>query len=136
MNKKESFVKQLRDLAQLIEERDFDFEEANISSTNFFLFCKNKEAFGRNSKALGSFNKDASTSWLNSTKSFGENINLQVTIERNQVCEKVKVGTKIIPAKPAEVIPEKTIPAQEEREEDVYEYKCPESFVELANAEL
>lgn len=40
------------------------------------------------------------------------------------LCEKVQVGTKVV-----EATEEQVIPAQPEREEPVYEWKCPESIL-------
>jgi len=41
-------------------------------------------------------------------------------------CERVQVGTKIIPAEP-----ERVIPAQPEREEPIFEVRCPDPINEL-----
>ena len=132
---KDNFVKQLRELASFIEEKDFDFKDVSIPYHTFHLFCSNPESFGENAKALGSFEKSAD-SYLNATKRVTQNFSLQVTIGRELVCKKVVTGKKIIPATEEKVIPEQIIPASPEKEEDVYEYVCPESFVELAHAKL
>lgn len=131
---KEKFVKELRALADFVEEKDFDFEKKAPSSVTFYVWCTDKKDFAQKSKLLGSFKKSADN-WLNATKSFGDFVNLQVTITREYVCKKVKVGTKIIPATEKKIVPEQIIPAEPEKEVEVYEYKCPESFIDLENEE-
>ena len=46
---------------------------------------------------------------------------LEVNVQRSLICERVKTGTRIVPAEPAKVIP-----PTEEREEEVFEWKCGE----------
>jgi hypothetical protein len=130
MNNKESFIKELRDTADFLEERGFD-ENIRIGSFMIYLFCNDVDTFTRNTKALGSFEKDAQFSYLNATRKMGANFSIQVTIARELICKKVVVGKKVIPAREETIIPEKVIPAMPEREEDIIEYECPESFMNI-----
>lgn len=57
-------------------------------------------------------------------RNFGTAVTLDVTIQHQFLCERVKVGEKVIPAKP-----ETVVPAQPERVEEVYEWKCPPSVL-------
>ena len=134
MTKKEQFVKELRELANFVEGSEFG-DDFKVSNQTFHLFCHSKDEFKKRVKALGNFEKSADL-WLNATKRFGDFISFQVTIMRDIVCKKVKVGTKIVPAQEEKVIPEQIIPAKPESVEDVYEYKCPESFLDLEEDEV
>jgi hypothetical protein len=68
-------------------------------------------------KALGTSEKDWSVdSLIMLRKKFGP-IMLRFVGQRGDVCERVQVGTKLVPAQPAS-------PATEEYEEPVYEYRC------------
>jgi hypothetical protein len=49
---------------------------------------------------------------------------VEFNFHRETVCTRVKVGQKVTPAKPAVVLP-----AEPEKVEDVYEWKCPESLL-------
>lgn len=69
------------------------------------------------SRALGTFTKTADDNYFNCTRNFDGGVKIQVYIARSQLCEKVQVGTKIIPA----------VPAQPEREAPVYEWRCGDS---------
>jgi len=126
---KENFIKELKEVADFLEEKDFDFEDCNIFDFTIFIACRSKESFQKNAKALGTFEKSADA-WINATRKFDQ-ISIQVTAERDLVCKKVLVGTKIIPATEEKIIPEMIVPACPEREEEVYEYKCPESFINM-----
>ena len=119
---KEKMVKDLRAMADFLEQKEFT---GRFGEVPVYIFCDSKEIFSKNVAAMGSFAKSAD-SWINATKRFG-NVKLEVTAERSVVCEKVKVGEKIIPA-----TEEQIIPAKPERKEDIYEYKCPESFIGLS----
>ena len=57
-------------------------------------------------------------------KSFGPLLLLDVNAWRDVICKQVSKGTRIVPAKPEEVIP-----AQPEREEEVFEWVCDEPLL-------
>lgn len=57
----------------------------------------------------------------------GTRINVRIIIEKEKTCERVLKEVKIIPA-----VEEHVVPAQPERREEVYEWRCPKSILELA----
>lgn len=128
MDLKESLIQDLRAIANLLEERSFDLTDCNVLGFRIYIYAKTKEAFKVNARALGSFNKSASD-WINATRVVSNIASIQVTAERNLVCEKIVTGTRIIPAKEEEIIPEQIIPASPETVEEIFEYVCPESFI-------
>lgn len=132
---KETFIKDLRALANLLEERDFDFSKCDIFDVRIYLKCNSEESFKRNARALGTFDKSWND-YVNATRKFGEKIHFQVTAEREVVCKKIVTGTRIIPAQEERIIPEEVIPASPEREEEIFEYQCPESFINTAKEDL
>jgi len=129
---KNAYAESLIKLGEFIKDSELDMENANFSSVTVYVFCDSKESFAKNTTVLGGFTKSADDAgtWVNANKPFGQH-SLQVTIERQKVCEKVKIGTKVILAKP-----ETVIPASPEKEEDIYEYKCPESFLGMGKVRV
>ena len=125
---KQGFVDGLREMADFVEGSDLDI--STICNSTFFLFCQSKEDFARQSRALGTFKKESCGGYVNATKHFGR-LRLQVTAGHSLVCEKVKTGERVIPAKP-----EITTPAEPERVEETFEWKCPESFLALQTKEI
>lgn len=130
--KKNEYIAGLRELADFLESRDFPDTwksswgtDESYPNINVSLFTYDKETFGKLTSLLGGLEKSASESYLTSHKKLA-NSSIQVHGYREMICEKVKVGTKIIPAKEAELVP-----AEPEHEEDIYEWKCPDSFLAL-----
>ena len=117
MNKNE-IVKELREMADVLEKIPFDLRDGEQLSnlTNIYLHCATKESFSRHTRALGSFTKVADGD-LNAIKNVGEG-RIVVWIGQAQVCERIVTGKKTIAAVP-------------EREEEIVEYKCPDSFLNL-----
>ncbi len=74
---------------------------------------------------MGKAEKVADENYFQLKRDFGGGVTYTLYATRKGVCEQVKVGTKVIPATEARVIPEQVIPATESRIEDVYEWKCP-----------
>ena len=74
---------------------------------------------------MGKAEKLADENHFQLKRDFGGSVTYTIYATRKGVCEQVKVGTKVIPAKEARVIPEQVIPATEARIEDVFEWKCP-----------
>lgn len=77
-----------------------------------------KEMYREFLNVLGGTDKDTNDFTFEMQWEFGM-MNLRLCTDRENVCEKVVTGTKIIPAKE-----EYVVPAQDERIEEVYEWKC------------
>ena len=63
-------------------------------------------------------------SYIGFRKVFSANVRLELFSTKDRTCDRVEVGTKIIPAKP-----EFTVPATPETIVPVYEWRCPESLL-------
>jgi hypothetical protein len=87
------------------------------------LFVNSKEEMAEAARWLGSCDKHTKGNWFCLTRKFG-NISAEVNIEHERVCERVKVGERVVPARP-----ERVLPAEPEKVEEVYEWKCPESIL-------
>jgi hypothetical protein len=59
----------------------------------------------------GGWSKSMSDAYVSYVKNYGGNVQLDINIERAQVCRKVEVGTR-------------TVPATEAHEVPVYEWEC------------
>lgn len=68
----------------------------------------------------GSVDKEVDVSFFKLVKDFGGGVKLSWTAYRETVCERVVVGTKVVPAEP-----ERLVAAVPERTEEVIEWKCP-----------
>lgn len=130
--KKSEYVSSLRKLADFIELSDFpDSWKSAWGSDEAWpepcvsLFVYDKKTFGDFCRNIGSFEKSSSGSYLTTTRKL-ENARITVNAYRERVCEKVHVGTKTIQA-----TEERIIPAEPEHDEEIYEWKCPDSFLSL-----
>ena len=94
--------------------------------SDIYLFPHTKEEHAACVRAIGSCEKQFNNKWLYAIKPFNSFV-LRVASERENVCERVKIGEKVIPARP-----ETVLPATEEKVEAVYEWRCPDSFLALA----
>ena len=134
--KKHEYVEALRELADFVESRHFPdtwkehaWDESSFSSPRLTFYLGQPDAFKKFSGLIGSFTKSATEGYLTSAKTLHRGAMISVKGRRDTICERVKVGTKIIPASE-----EKIIPAKPETIEDIYEWKCPESFIDPIRA--
>ena len=109
-------IRELRAMADYIESRPFD-ENTPFTAPDIYIFLNTATEFGETVAAAGSVVKSADGEFLNATISFGDSM-LQIAIQQDLVCERVKTGEKLIKA-----VPEHT--------KDIFEYQCPESFLAL-----
>lgn len=132
MNKKE-YVDALRELADFVESREFPDEWQNswggkdcFQSPGLQFWARTKSDFAIISSAMGSFEKDSSENYLTAKKNLPKGAYVCLDANKETTCVKKVVGKKIIPATDEEIIP-----AKPEREEDIVEWECPESFIAL-----
>ncbi len=113
-----NIVANFRRLADFLEDHP-DLAERVGSQTINVIVRKKEElaAFAR----YGGWQKEHCGSFFVLRKQFGEDLQLDVFIDRETVCERRVVGKKVVPAKPA----------VEEHEEDVVEWVCGGSLLEL-----
>ena len=128
MNEREALIDGLRGLAAFLETHP---DVPRPSSTcGFYVFCANKEEMAQAAKSVGGrLEKSATTNYFMLRKDFGP-LRLEIAVEREQICERVVVGTKVVPAKP-----ECVLPATPETVEEVIEWRC-SSVLEPATAEV
>ncbi len=112
-------VAEMRAVADFIESKPILAAKMNTSYYwNFInIDAASKEEFIQLGKQLGACEKGSSGEQIYLRKKFGMTY-LDVNCQQNLTCERVKVGVK-------------TIPAQEEKTVDVFEWKCPESILAL-----
>ena len=84
----------------------------------FSVSVGSKEDLADAARTLGKVQKEVSSAWYSIQRQFGS-ITLDIFAARDRVCERVVVGTKVIPARP-----EVLLPAVPERTEEIVEWKC------------
>lgn len=134
MNRLE-YVAALRELADYIVTHELPdtiegywSHQVNDTFSPFTLYisARNKRDFGTLCASLGSFEKVVTDYSTGAEVKLPGGMKVHVSISREQVCKRVVVGTKIVPAKEEEIIP-----AEPEHEEDIVKWECPESFIAL-----
>jgi len=118
---RENYTSGLRELADFIDAHP-DF---GAYKQSYYIFTYNKEKFARLARQLGTAEKTECGDYYSITRWFGPHA-LQLTIGREMVCERVKVGTRIVAKPDPDAIAK--VPTIDV-EEDIYEWKCPESIL-------
>ena len=112
-------IQGLRGLATLLENH---LELPVHSSVSVLGRAADKEHLAACARAMGSVDKIMDNNYFNIRKSFGP-ITYEVYAPREEVCERVVVGTKHIPAS---FVPEQY---SEAHEEEIIEWHCPEALL-------
>lgn len=140
--KRLEYVAALRELADYIESHELPdtiegYWSHQVNDTfgpmTLFINTRNKRDFGTLCAGLGSFEKVVTDYSTGAEVKLPAGMKVHVSIGREQVCKRVVIGTKIVPAKE-----EKIIPAEPEHEVEIVKWECPESFIALkeeSNAE-
>ena len=110
-NRRVAFVAALRGLA--------DFYESHPVQAPYGLelthYASSKEELAAMVRGCGSMDKygyGADDSYLRFKKEFGAGVELRIAADKENTCERVKVGETVIPARPAHYVhaePEKTV---------------------------
>lgn len=137
MNKVE-YVKALRELADYVESREFPEKIKNwigdesdlFESPGLNFYTRNKHDFGLIATAMGSFEKVRTDYSTGAIKKLASGVEVKLTANRDVICKKIVVGTRTVAG-----TPERIIEAEPEREEEIVEWECPESFVSLKEDE-
>lgn len=134
MNENAELIRALREVANFLEGNP---QERIYSSIVLSLFPQGKEELLRvASSGFGTLHKKTIGDSLYALeKRFCKTpeVFLQWVVNREAVCQRVKVGEKELPAEPEMVLPAKPeviIPAKPARVEPIYEWKCPPSLLE------
>lgn len=116
------FVDGLRELARLFETKpEIPLPSWQQDITLFVRDESAKEDLAAVARAIGSADKSYSDDLFELQKSFGGLLRLRVCAYRQQVCERVVIGTKIEPAHEIPAQEAKTVAA---REVEVVEWRC------------
>lgn len=107
----QDFIDGLREMADWIEQTNWH----DVFNCTIHVFPEQGK-FAEAVRRLGNCKKEFIGAWAYGVKKFGNSLEIRVCADRGKVCERVKVGTRIIPAQP-------------EQEIDVYEWHCPESIL-------
>lgn len=130
---RKEYVIGLRELADFIESLNItEAEHGEVPAmTGFWFghklqgFVYSKEDIAVWARAMGSFNKNFDGNYFELVKKFSENVSMEVNIGRDNICERVVIGTKIVPET---YIPSKFVA---EHEEEIVEWRCPEDLAIL-----
>ena len=111
-----------------------DWLEANpqpkydVCETNLQI-CPDAERFSGVAKSIGGkMQKRINGDLFCLDAELSAKVKLAIVVKRDAVCERVKVGERVIPAQPEVELPAKVIPAKAEVIEEIYEWKCAESI--------
>lgn len=111
-------IRGLRNVADFLEKRPS--LKVGFTYLSINLFVETKEELAEAIRELGTCDKRSVGEWLTARKSFGPHVCLEVNAPHDKCCERVVVGTKVIPAKPS--VPE--------RIEEIVEWRCPTSILQ------
>ena len=121
------FIKGLRALADWYETAS----EELVLPTDIMIniFASSKDQFAKKAKLLGAADKLSKGDWFMLRKTFAPELVVDLNIRHETICERVLVGTEVVPehtvpAQPETVVPEKVI--------EKYEWRCPESVLKTA----
>lgn len=121
MSERDGFIKDLRAFADWLESNPD--VPTPVFPQRFDVFCLNKEQMVATCRAVGGkMKKGVTESFFYLRKDF-RTIHYEVNALRDNICDKVVIGTRTIPAEPERTV---TIAAQPERTEEITEWRCSE----------
>lgn len=122
MSDRENFIQDLRDFADWLE-RTPDAPLPLLPQRFDVFSISNKDELKRACLAIGGkLTKGATESFFYMRKDF-RSIHYDINADRGEVCERVVIGTRTIPAEPERTV---TVAAQPERVEEITEWRCGE----------
>lgn len=92
---------------------------------NWSCYVSTKEEFDKMRRLMGPHAKEVDNYSAKATHEINDEVRLVVETPREQVCEKVKTGEKLVEK---EVLPEGVEMLTVVETEDVYEWVCPDSW--------
>lgn len=117
MERRAAFIQALRDCADFLESHPAVIAP-RYNTMN--VFVNTREEVAAQAKAA-SWEKVYNGDWFYLSRAFGEDLRLDITVEREVMCRKVVTGTRVVPARPEQTVEE-------------FEWRCDEASV-LAPAE-
>lgn len=136
--KRLEYVAALRELADYVESHEFPESktgywgsiEDTFKAPNLEFDVRNREDFVAFVRAMGSFEKERDSYSTGAKFELPSGTYVKVETARENVCKKIVVGKRTVEAQP-----ERILAAIPEHEEDVVEWECPESFLNLDQKE-
>jgi hypothetical protein len=122
--RREEYIAGLREFADWLEAHP-DFKMPWYGHT-VNVFCDKVADFVEARRAAGLRDKTADPNYIMFAQKFSGGWKLDININKEKTCERVKVGEEIVPAKPARTV---ELPAEPEKVVEKYEWKCPESII-------
>jgi hypothetical protein len=119
---RENWLTGLRELVAWYDAHP-DARAADAGTLN--IWARSKEEFMALRRMAGVKDKIDGDSWLTFRKTFSGGLTLDINVAKAFTCRQVKVGEKVIPARPEEIIP-----AQPERTVEVFEWRCDEPLLQ------
>lgn len=120
----------LRALADILDAHPHELRHADFRS--YLVYCKDREEMTAIIRAVGGrWDKDqpdGSAPYFGATLKLAGGVSLRVYTNRENVCERVQVGTEKVLV-PAEQEPELAPAAMVEVERPVYEWRCSDSLL-------
>lgn len=118
---------ELRTFADWIETRPTIAEHLGIAALEFLnIFPRSDEAWQSCLREAGSFQKGANDKYLNGTVRVSEHIGICIVRAREDTCHQVQVGEREVTR---EVYPDDVEPVVVTEMEPVYEWVCPDSWL-------
>lgn len=137
MNRLE-YVIALRELADYVESHEFPERktgywgsiEDTFKAPNLEFDIRNREDFVAFVRAMGSFEKERDSYSTGAKFELPSGTYVKVETARENVCKKIVVGQRFVEEQPERVL--EAVPAHNE---DIVEWECPESFLNLDQKE-
>lgn len=130
---KTEYVQALRELADYVDAREWPEKiqgwcgpQDTFSLPSLTISARNKTEFGLLCTSMRSFTKSRSEYHTGAEHTLPSGVQVLVLADRDVVCRKVVVGKRTVPAS------ERIVEAVPEREVEIVEWECPESFIALA----
>ena len=125
---RKEFVESLRNLADFFEQHEEIRLPLTTHITVFPNYSESKQQFRDFCRAIGGkIEKQFGDDVMYADKPFGNLFILRFMAYRDAVCERVVVGTKVLPA-----TEERIVPAEPEREVEIVEWRCGSVLAEVA----
>ena len=118
-------VARIRALADFLETRPLIAARLGWMTDTVNVFARDEEEWVGMRKELGSYDKKAGSYYLAARHEIADGIAVEVNIDREDVCRKVKVGEREVEV---EEYPEDVEPTIVTKVEDVFEWECPPSW--------
>lgn len=116
----------LRLLADFLEDRPTLTDAMRFSLSDIGAYPLTTERWQQCLNELGTFDKRSTSIHLHAERAMNDSVMVSVTMNHEDVCERVEVGVKEVEVA---VYPDDVVPTIERQQVPVYEWKCPPSWI-------